>query len=85
MSDQQYDSNMRGQLFRNDRKEQPNHPDYNGSCEIEGKEYWINAWVKEGKKSGKKFFSFSFKAKEQQSGGSGSQTAIEDDNGEMPF
>ena len=51
-----------GALFRNDRKEADNHPDYTGNAMIDGKEYWINAWLKEG--NGKKFFSFSFKPKE---------------------
>ena len=58
----QYDNNMRGVLFKNDRKQTDNHPDYNGSCEIEGTEYWMNAWIKQGKSGA--FMSFSFKPKE---------------------
>ena len=58
----QYDNNMRGVLFKNDRKQTDNHPDYNGSCEIEGVEYWMNAWLKNGKNG--TFMSFSFKPKE---------------------
>ena len=50
-----------GPLFRNDRKEQPNHADYQGECMVDGKLYYMNAWVKEGKNG--KFFSFSFRAK----------------------
>lgn len=52
-----------GSLFKNDRKEQDNHPDYTGSCKVGGREYYISAWVKEGRNGGKKFFSFSFKPK----------------------
>lgn len=55
-----------GSLFKNDRKEQDNHPDYTGSCKIQGREYYISAWVKEGR--GKKFFSFSFKPKQAPGG-----------------
>ena len=53
-----------GILSRNDRKEQPKHPDHKGTCEIDGREYWISAWIKEGQKG--KFFSLSFQPKEAQ-------------------
>jgi uncharacterized protein (DUF736 family) len=61
MSD--YDNELRGSTFKNDRKEKETHPDYTGTCQIDGKEYYISTWVKESK-SGKKYFSHSFKAKE---------------------
>ena len=41
---------MSGVLFKNDRKEQPNHPDYEGSCTIDGKDYWMKGWIKDGAK-----------------------------------
>jgi len=37
-----------GQLFKNDRKEKPTHPDYRGKINVEGKEYELSAWVKQG-------------------------------------
>jgi uncharacterized protein (DUF736 family) len=61
MSD--YDDNLRGALFKNDRKEKDTHPDYKGQCEIDGTEYWISAWIKESK-AGKKFMSLSFEDKD---------------------
>ena len=51
----QYDNTNRGSLFKNDRKELDTHPDYNGSINIEGTDYWLNGWLKESKKDGKKF------------------------------
>lgn len=60
MSFEQRDNS--GSLFKNDRKEQDNHPDYTGSAKIQGREFYISAWLKESK-GGKKFFSFSFKPK----------------------
>lgn len=52
-----------GSLFKNERKETPQHSDYNGSVKVDGVEYWLNAWLKEGK-NGKKYMSLSLKAKE---------------------
>ena len=46
-----------GSLFKNIRKTTDNHPDYNGSIMLNGKEHWLSAWVKEGAKG--KFFSVS--------------------------
>jgi hypothetical protein len=50
-----------GTLFKNDRKEKETHADYNGSITVDGVEYWLNAWVKTGKKG--KFFSLSVRPK----------------------
>ncbi len=62
----EYDNTNRGSLFKNDKKEQDSHADYNGSINIEGTEFWLNAWLKESKKDGKKYFSLSVKPKQQQ-------------------
>lgn len=51
-----------GSLFKNDRKEQDNHPDYAGTIMVDGVEYWLNGWLKSGAKG--KFFSLSVKPKQ---------------------
>lgn len=62
MSD--YDNSNSGALFKNDRKERPNQPDYTGGwTDSEGREYRLSAWIKESK-TGKKFFSLSATLKE---------------------
>lgn len=60
-----YDNNMRGVLFKNKDKEKENHPDYKGSCEIDGREFWLSAWINTPKKGGDKFMSIAFKDKDE--------------------
>ena len=63
-----YDNTNSGMLARNDRKEKDTHPDFKGSINVDGKEYWLSAWVREGKEggkmAGKKFFSLSVTQKD---------------------
>jgi hypothetical protein len=56
---------MSGTLGRNTRKEKETHPTHTGRCVVDGKEYWISAWTKEGN-DGSKFFSLAFKPREEQ-------------------
>lgn len=51
-----------GSLFANDRKESDKHPDRQGSALIDGVEYWVSGWIKDGKKG--KWLSLAFKRKD---------------------
>ena len=61
----QYDDTNRGALFKNDKKATDNHPDYRGSINVGGQEFWISSWLKTAK-SGQKFMSLSVTPKEDQ-------------------
>ncbi len=50
-------------LFKNDKKESDNHPDYKGDGkDLDGNGIWVSAWLKDGKNG--KFMSCSFKLKD---------------------
>lgn len=58
-----YDNTNSGTLFKNDTEgKSENFPPYGGTLNVEGKEYWISGWIKEGQKG--KFFSLAIKPKE---------------------
>ena len=44
-----------GTIFKNDKKAAENQPDYRGKINVDGKEWEISLWVKEGQKAGKYF------------------------------
>ncbi len=62
----QYDNTNTGIMSKNDRKDQPNHPDYKGQININGKEFWLSGWIKERKDGTGKFMNLSFKSKDEQ-------------------
>jgi uncharacterized protein (DUF736 family) len=60
----QYDNSNRGAIFKNDDKQQDNHPDYKGSLNVNGVDLWVSGWIKTSEKTGKKFLSLSVKPKD---------------------
>jgi uncharacterized protein (DUF736 family) len=78
-------------LFKNNRKETENHPDYTGSITLpNGTEHFLSAWLKTAK-SGKKYMSLSIgKAKDQANQNKSNNSQQQDDaladfDDEVPF
>lgn len=59
-----------GLLAKNDKQGNENRPDYRGSINVDGREYWLSAWIKQGrdgtKLAGQKYMSLSVKPKDEQ-------------------
>jgi len=82
-----YSNENSGALFKNDRKESEKHPDYKGSINVEGVDYWLSAWIKTSTK-GTKFMSLSVKPKEQQQKAAPpkkDQSGFDDMDSDLPF
>lgn len=87
-----YDNTNTGALFKNDTKQEEGHSDYQGSINVGGVEYWLSAWIREGKAGGKmegrKFMSLKVKPKEAPKPKPKHATdfpELDDDHSEIPF
>lgn len=68
-----------GLLFKNERKEKENQPDYRGQANLNGQQLKISAWIKQGKKG--KFMSLSFGPLEDQQ----PKEEVEEFDDDIPF
>ena len=58
-----YDPNMKGVLFRNDKSGNEKRPDYRGSAVINNVDYNLSAWIKSSQKTGDKYMSIKIEPK----------------------
>lgn len=72
-----YDNTNTGILFKNDVGDNPKRPAYKGKVDVNGKEYEIVGWVREGKKG--EFISLKVEDK------SAAKPAAKKDQDEIPF
>jgi hypothetical protein len=60
----EYDNTNRGSIWKNEKKEKDTHPDFTGSANVDGHDYWVSAWRrKEGDSAKSPALRFSFKQK----------------------
>jgi uncharacterized protein (DUF736 family) len=78
------DRDMSGVLFKNDRRENDRQPDYNGRIQVNGEDFWLSAWIKEGK-SGVKFMSLAVKPKDAEQRPAQSQASEQPVDDGIPF
>lgn len=61
-----YDNTNRGSIWKNDKKEKDTHPDFTGTLDVDGVQYWVSAWKRRPDAShNAPALSFSIKPKEE--------------------
>lgn len=60
----QYDNNLTGVLFVNDKSGNDKRPDWKGSAEIDGVHFWVSGWARESARG--PLISLKLERKEQQ-------------------
>lgn len=61
----QYDNNMTGVLFVNDKQGNEKRPDWKGTAEIDGVQFWVSGWSRTSAKG--ELISMKMERKEHQS------------------
>lgn len=81
-----YNNINRGSIWKNDKKETDKHPDFTGSLNVDGVEYWVSAWKRKPDQSDKApALSFSIKAKEDAPSKPASKQPIDEIDSDLPF
>lgn len=66
----EYDNTNTGILTKNDKDGNEKRPDYRGSINVNGQEFWLSAWIKAGrdgtKLAGQKYMSLTVQPKDSQ-------------------
>ena len=82
----QYDNTNRIALWGNKDKQTDNHPDFKGSLNIGGVEYWVSAWKrKEGQNPASPALSGSIEPKEEKTEAHATTPVGGDGFGDIPF
>lgn len=71
-----YDERNCGTIRKNDKGDNPKRPDYKGSLDVEGVQFWVSGWVRKRKSDGSPFLSIKVEKKEQQNLPSAAAAAV---------
>lgn len=78
----QYDNTNTFTLNKNDKGDNPKRPDYRGKINVDGIEFTLSGWVREGANG--KFISGSVQLKDNNSAGA-TKSVTEDVDEDVPF
>ena len=79
----EYDNSNTGALFKNDQKTTDKHPDYKGSLNVGGVDYWLSAWLKKSK-AGATFMSLAVTIKDDKPKAAPKAAPVDTDS-DLPF
>ena len=74
---------LSGSLFKNEKKTEEKHPQMQGSCLIDGVEYWISAWTKDAPLG--RWQSLAFKRKDAKIDLKPAPASVEQMDDDIPF
>ena len=83
MDNKQNQRDNSGVLFRSDKKDNDRAPDYKGNITVNGQDYWLSAWIKEGKSG--KFMGLAVSPKEDYQPKQAPKKTSFEDSDDMPF
>lgn len=88
MTMREYDNTNRGAIWKNNDKLTEKHPDFKGSINVEGRDFWLSGWLRPTDAS-PKAPSMSFSIQPKDAKPKAAQTAAKqvatDINDEIPF
>ena len=75
--------NNSGVLFKSDKRDNERAPHYKGNITVDGKDYWLSAWIKDGKSG--KFMGLAVSPKEAQPTPVKASNSVADMDSDLPF
>ncbi len=75
--------NNSGVLFKSDKRDNERAPHYKGNITVDGKDYWLSAWIKDGKSG--KFMGLAVSPKEAQPTPVKASNSVADMESDIPF